>query len=133
MLGLGSKISLIYAVCAAMVILGPNNAVAQPANPAKVARSDIPQHWLGERVTVAEAEAQHISPPDDRIARYPQLGLPFGFENPKWDALKREMRDGDELRLFESPPDSWRALAGRAGIALVRDGQVVAYIISIMN
>ena len=133
MLGLGSKIGLIYAVCAAMVILGPNNAIGQPADPAKLATPDIPQHWLGERITVAEAEAQHISPPDDRIARYPQLGLPFGFENPKWEALKREMRDGDELRLFESPSDSWRAHSGRAGVALVRDGLVIAYIISIMN
>lgn len=40
---------------------------------------------------------------------------------------------GDELRLFDSGPDSWKMLAGRAGIALIRDGKVIANIVSMMN
>ena len=35
------------------------------------------------------------------------------------------IQDGDVVWRFSSPRESWMYLAGRAGLALVRDGQIV--------
>ena len=43
------------------------------------------------------------------------------------------IKPGDELWTFMSPPDSWKNLAGRAGIALVRDGKPVSILVTFMN
>jgi len=47
--------------------------------------------------------------------------------------LKNTMQPGDEFWTFASSPASWRALAGRAGLALVRDGKIVATIVTMLN
>src|SRR5438105_4131275 len=51
--------------------------------------------------------------------------------NPEY--LLSKMQDGDELWEFCSPPDSWAHMAGRAGIALVRGGNVLDSIVSMRN
>ena len=48
-------------------------------------------------------------------------------------ALIRVRQAGDELWKFSSPQEQWAALAGRGGIALVRDGRVVAHVITVLN
>jgi hypothetical protein len=68
---------------------------------------EIPITWLNKRITVEEA------------------GIT--------DEEKAEICSGDELWTFRSPPDSWQLLAGRAGIALVRDGKPIKAIITMMN
>ena len=60
-------------------------------------------------------------------------GIPFGFTNWQWVTLKSKMIPGDELWEFRSPPDSWAHLCGRAGVSLVRDGQVIDSIVTLMN
>ncbi len=85
--------------------------------------------WLQKRVTVAEAEAANMVESD-------QLGpdpVPFGFQNNEWRALLAQMQEGDELWEFCSSWESWQNLAGRAGIALVRNGEVVASVDTMMN
>jgi hypothetical protein len=47
--------------------------------------------------------------------------------------LKADMQPNDELWTFSSPPRTWEDLAGRAGIALVRDGQVIEVIVTMLN
>jgi hypothetical protein len=89
--------------------------------------------WLIKKVTVEEIEAANPGIRDERIDRFPEAAKPFGFLNPKWEALKAEMKPGDELWTFASPADSWKNLAGRAGIALVREGDVVRSIITLQN
>ena len=106
-------------------------AVAQPA-PGGIARTapgpmmgdvPVPFEWLISRITVEQAEAEHTPP-----------GLkPFGLQNAKWEALKSRMRPGDELWTYQSPPDSWKAMHGRMGIALVRNGKVIDSILTAMN
>lgn len=76
---------------------------------------------------LSEAERRH-SP--EHIAA---LLKPFGYSNGEWEALKASMQPGDELWTFASSLASWRALAGRAGVALVRDGKIVATIITMKN
>jgi hypothetical protein len=47
--------------------------------------------------------------------------------------LLAEMRDDDELREFSSSSDSWEGLCGRAGIALVREGKIIASILTTLS
>jgi hypothetical protein len=71
--------------------------------------------WLTRRVSLSE------------------LGDNWGYLQREWDALRSEMREGDELWEFASPQSSWDALAGRAGVALVRGGQVLSQIVTIVS
>lgn len=51
----------------------------------------------------------------------------------RWAELLDEHQDGDELWEFSSPARYWRRLAGRGGVALVRDGKIVVSVVTIMN
>ncbi len=48
-----------------------------------------------------------------------------------WKPLLNAYREGDELWEFSTPKHSWENLAGRGGVALVRDGVIVDSIASI--
>jgi hypothetical protein len=95
--------------------------------------SMIPKEWLQKPISVNEAEAAYPGITDDRVKRFPDAAKPFGFKNAEWEALKAEMQPGDELWTFSSPPPSWQDLAGRAGIALVRNGAPVKILLGAMN
>jgi hypothetical protein len=43
------------------------------------------------------------------------------------------MRPGDEIRLYDSGPESWAHLQGEKGLALVRDTKIVAFIMEMRN
>ena len=89
----------------------------------------MPPEWLKQQLTVDEAESAHqVS--DERLGPGP---VPFGFMNRDWRALLAQMREGDEFWEFCSPPESWEHLAGREGIALVREGKVIGTILTLMN
>lgn len=47
--------------------------------------------------------------------------------------LLSKMWPDDEIWYFESDPLSWRYLAGRAGYAIVRNGEPVGYTVTKMN
>ena len=93
----------------------------------------VPRDWLDRQVTIAEAEAMHTKPPEERSPRSPDHALPFGRDNWKWEALKSVMQPGDELWTFASPPESWRALAGVAGLVVVRAGTPLAAMTTMVN
>jgi hypothetical protein len=94
---------------------------------------------LIERKTIAELEAEFTLRPDqldesDRAGPRAQFLLkPFGGRNAQWEALKARMQPGDELWTFSSSAQSWADLAGRAGVALVRHGEIIERIVTIMN
>jgi hypothetical protein len=71
-------------------------------------------------LTIDEAEATHF-------VRFKRLTVSFfGFTNNfLWRGHFAQMAPGDEIWKFSSSPESWACLAGRAGIALVRDGKIV--------
>jgi hypothetical protein len=54
-----------------------------------------------------------------------QAEADLGCENHEWKALLAQMVDGDELWEFSTSKKSWHALAGSAGIALVREGEII--------
>jgi hypothetical protein len=93
----------------------------------------IPKEWLVEKVSVEQAEQMFPGVVDERTKLTPQIAKPFGYQHDQWEALKAEMKPGDELWTFSSPADYWQHLAGRLGIALVRDGKIVDVIVTTMN
>ena len=66
-------------------------------------------------------------------ARLDTLRLPFGYQNPAWEALKAQMRPGDELWEFCTAKSSWDEGLGWAGYQLVRDGVIVCTVVGRMN
>lgn len=69
----------------------------------------FPKDWLKKKISVEQAKTDYL------------------------EALLAQMIRGDELWEFSSPEESWNALAGRAGIALVRNGKIIDAIITKMS
>lgn len=96
-------------------VAGPGFALAwyrgdpPPAGGAPGPLSAIPREWLRHPVTPEE-----VAPLGDG-----QVG-----------PLLAGLRPGDTLWEFESPPETWEALHGRAGYALVRAGVPVDAVIT---
>ena len=84
--------------------------------------ANVPPEWLFDPVDIDEMESDWLDKPG-----------PYGVPKKEWVKLKSQMEEHDEIFSFSSPPQSWENLAGRAGYALVRDGEVVASIVTMMN
>lgn len=78
--------------------------------------------WLRRKASVEEFEVEHLV-----------NGIPFGFCNPEWEALKAKLQPGDEIWYFSSPQEDWERMMGWEGIALVRDAEIVDFFITAMN
>jgi len=89
----------------------------------------IYKDWLQQKLTIEEAESKNLIF-DSRLGA---KGVPFGFGYAAWKALIGQMIEGDELWEFVSPADTWQEQGGRAGIVLVRNGEVVDAIVTLMN
>ena len=86
--------------------------------------------WLrGPPLSVEDAESEHMV----SDARLGPVAVAFGFQNERWLKIKSQLQEGDTLRRFRSPPDTWANLAGQQGIALLRNGEVVDTIVTLMN
>jgi hypothetical protein len=113
-------------VCVSLLGLG---AAARAADD----RPPIPKAWLDKKVSIEEAEALHPGVHDERVRSMPEIAKPFGFLHGPWEELKAQLQPGDELWTFSSPAESWQNLAGRAGVAVVRDGNPIKVITTGMN
>lgn len=82
------------------------------------------KQWL-KRLTVEQAEA-------DNSGEIQGNAVPFGVKNSEWVRLVSKIRSGDQLYAYrESPPRHSRAFKNAIpseGVALVRDGDVVAQV-----
>jgi hypothetical protein len=112
---------------------------AAPSSPPNTRPIDYEVRLI-ERKTIESIEREHTRRAEDlrevdcrSPERVAALLKPFGYSNSEWEQLKAGMQPGDELWTFTSSPASWRALAGSAGIAMVRDGRIVATIVTMMN
>ncbi len=85
--------------------------------------------WLIKKMTIEEAEQENLVE-DSRLGEKP---VPFGFMLGSWLALKKKLREGDELWEFTSPQEDWDNLGGRKGVCVVRDGEVVYSITTAMS
>lgn len=43
----------------------------------------------------------------------------------KWKPFVADLSDGDEVWRFSSPPETWNQFCGCAGYAVVRDGEII--------
>jgi hypothetical protein len=118
---------LVASACAADRSAGQRQAYETPST--GEARDVIPKAWLERRTTVEEAERKHLVT-DKRLGAKP---VPFGFMYEKWARFKGQLREGDELWEFSSSEESWRHLAGRAGICIVRKGRIIDSIVTRLN
>lgn len=87
------------------------------------------KEWFKKKITREQAEVEHT-------VEDPRLGppaIPFGFQNAEWRKMVAMMKDGDELWAFCSEIESWQILCGRAGISLVREGEIIESIVTMMN
>jgi len=82
----------------------------------------IPQDWLKRKFTIADIENANSS-----------SGRPFNYLNKEWNAMKAAMKPVDEVWSFSSSPASWSMRGGRAGVAVVREGEVVAVLVTRLN
>jgi hypothetical protein len=82
----------------------------------------IPKQWLDQEISVEQAEAKNMVD-----------SIPFGANSSAWKRLKDSLQGGGRLWTYCSPYESFKALAGRCGIAIVRDGRVVMQLVTMMN
>jgi len=153
---LWKQTSLYALVCSAAIMLWPlllSEAVKEakrnkPETIREFGRKSrtqvVHKGWLRNRVTVEEAEAKHLvdfsGKSESRVAYARARGVlltgkpvPFGFMNLEWRELLASMQEGDELWEYASADHTWKHLAGPAGIALVRKGEIVDCIMTAMN
>jgi hypothetical protein len=85
------------------------------------------KEWLTEKTTIEDTEAD--------IFRYsgPEQQAPGDPWYDDWQEFKAQLKPGDELWNWSSPPESWRMMGGRAGVAIVRNGEIVAVHLIHMN
>jgi hypothetical protein len=75
----------------------------------------VPKEWLRKKISNEDAEDDILIP--EKV----------------WSIMKQKIRLGDEIWGFSTPPWMWECLNGRAGLALVRKGEIVQSIVTEMN
>lgn len=82
--------------------------------------------WLGDETTVEAAEAANMARVDGRL-------VPFGNNNSQWMIILQLLQQGDRLYEFRSPDETWAEFNGKEGIALVRNGAIVADLVKLLD
>jgi hypothetical protein len=90
-----------------------------------------PSEWLTKRLTFSEFESLGVRPGGWSVEN--SSSRSSTGEQREVQQLKLRMLAGDEIWAFSSPPETWQMLAGRAGVALVRDGRPIGYVVTLMN
>lgn len=90
---------------------------------------NVEKDWLNRQITLEEVEESNMVK-NKRLGTEP---IPFGFQNEMWRALRDQMIEGDELWEFSSSLKSWQSLAGCGGIALVRNDEIIAAIVTMIS
>jgi hypothetical protein len=103
------EVQEIIAVCA--------DCPAHGANTKHAAYLAIVATWLTERTTEGQIVNKH--------GKY--------LDSERWEKLKDQFEVGDSYYEYCSPPETWDQRRGQAGIALVRDGNVIDEIVTVLN
>jgi len=98
-----------------------------------------PNDWLKKRVSISEVEIHGSTQPKEGSPTIIMLDDTFhrsecvSAGNKEWRRIKLRMVLSDELWTYSSPTDHWQRLAGRMGIALIRNGRSIGHVITVMN
>ena len=87
-----------------------------------------------QRLRVSAAEVERLAAEFAKslgIALTP--GKPLFAIQDKWDAMKKAMLPGDEMWLVSSPERDWSGFHGREQIELIREGRVIAVLVTARN
>lgn len=95
-------------------------------------REEPPFDW-SRLPAILDAAAKARPVPLTRRLTFAEAEALAGGAGEDWARLTAALRAGDELWRLHSPEEAWRARAGRSGVALVRDGAVVAVVITLLN
>lgn len=90
----------------------------------------IPSDWLVR--CVMASSASDVSATDRQYA-LDDLAEKLGGRRTDWMQISEKIQLGDELWEFDSPIEYWESLCGSSGVALVRDGCVIAEVTIEMN
>ena len=111
-----------------------------PLPPSFVSQSGLPGeeavppgYSLWRRTTVIEVDKSQRPPGSGSEGVDAHIWVTQSDAPALWQVLKSLLQPGDELYEFSTDQASWDELAGRAGIHVVRDGEIVATIITILN
>ena len=92
---------------------------------------------VSEPLTVAEIESEAMRECEEYQrspgARPDVPMVPFGFANDRWLEFKSKVQESDEIREIVAPPEYWSRLAGWKGFVLVREGKIVADMMTLIN
>ena len=80
---------------------------------------DARRKWLQSEISIEEAEAKYL-------VQIKNQAVPFGYMNSAWIRLLKKMQEGDTLHEYQPSDGSPEQLTGREGIALNRNGKIVA-------
>jgi hypothetical protein len=79
---------------------------------------EIEHQWLKYQINTIEFLS-------NRLVSFPEIGIrdyQVDLENVN---LLQNLQSSDELWIYSSPKEDWDTLCGRAGIAQVRDNQII--------
>ena len=82
--------------------------------------ASCPINWLKNKIPLTDANQEFETCVNERLCL-------------EWQFLMARMKDSDELWTFSSNPNSWKELMGRSGYALVRNGEPVSSVVTVMN
>lgn len=105
---------IISSIC---ILAACTTSMSTPADCDRIAieGETLPGDVLVHRTGVAEAESKNL-----------RDGKPFGDRNHEWEELKAEIEAGDELWLYRDN----RTMSGAEGYVLVRNCEVVAFVMT---
>jgi len=94
-----------------------------------------PMDWCHKKISLSECERilNKNVPPSAKVSSPAKGGLAGRMIHTQISRVKKRMMPGDELWTFSSPSDYWQALAGRAGVVLIRNGQPIWNHVTVMN
>lgn len=88
----------------------------------------VNKEWLLEQVILEEVEKESLC-----YVEQVEKSIPFGFAFSKWNKLKDQFQEGDELWKYSSPSETWQRMHGRAGYCIVRSDEIVAKFVTVQN
>jgi hypothetical protein len=86
--------------------------------------------WLQTRLSLAEAREHYVA---FEKATLQLLGRTGGWVAHFEEELLSQFQPGDEFWLYDAGADAWVHMHGEKGMALVREGEVVAFILEGRN
>ena len=90
--------------------------------------------WWKKKIGINGAENDDFVPNKECLTKKVSIeeveGVDWDILEKRWLKMKQQIRKSDELWWFTTPPKTWESLCGRAGIALVREGEIVHSIVT---